>query len=148
MTHKVVLTGNRGVGKTSYLYRLITGRNVHTPPTRGFKVHTLAFPTTTRGIVFFTVWDMAGEKVDMRTIAYVGASAFIVFYIDPDTIAPWVDDVTATSGPVTVLRVCTGTEPAPGDMVVSTFKYLGMMDPFLHLARVLEKDPLLEFLPF
>lgn len=145
MGHKVVIVGDRGVGKTSYLHRLMTGRFIHPPPTQGFKVHTLAFPTTTRGTVFFSVWDMAGEKGDLRTLAYVGASAAIVFYTDPRTVAPWVDDVTATSGPVPVVRVCTGAVPAQGDMVVSTLNYLRMTDPFLHLTRVLEKDPLLEF---
>ena len=59
-TFKLLLAGNGGVGKTSFIKRHVTGEFEETyVPTLGVQIYHIEF-TTTNGKVRFEVWDIAG----------------------------------------------------------------------------------------
>lgn len=61
-TYKVVLTGNSGVGKSTFLKRHLTGEfETSYIPTLGVDNHKLTFRTN-YGPVVFNVWDTAGQE--------------------------------------------------------------------------------------
>jgi len=80
--YKIVLIGDRGVGKTCFLKRVAQGsfENRYISTT-GVEVQQVSFNTTS-GNIIFNVWDCAGqEKQDLpREDHYLQADAAIVFF--------------------------------------------------------------------
>ena len=61
-TFKLVLVGDGGVGKTTYVKRHLTGEfEKKYIATMGAVVHPMDF-TTNRGKLVFNVWDTAGQE--------------------------------------------------------------------------------------
>ncbi len=59
-TFKLVLVGDGGVGKTTFVKRHLTGEfEKRYIPTHGVEVHPMSFKTS-RGEVILDVWDTAG----------------------------------------------------------------------------------------
>jgi GTP-binding nuclear protein Ran len=59
---KLVLVGDGGVGKTTYVKRFETGEfEKKYVATVGAEVHVLDF-STTKGMMRFSVWDTAGQE--------------------------------------------------------------------------------------
>ena len=61
-TFKLVLVGDGGVGKTTFVKRHLTGEfEKKYVATLGVEVHPLVFHTN-RGAIRFNVWDTAGQE--------------------------------------------------------------------------------------
>lgn len=61
-TYKLVLMGDGGVGKTTYVNRLLTGEfTKRYVATLGVEVHPLRF-NTNYGSICFNIWDCAGQE--------------------------------------------------------------------------------------
>ncbi len=61
-TFKLVLVGDGGVGKTTFVKRHLTGEfEKKYVATVGAEVHKMDF-TTNRGKIVFNVWDTAGQE--------------------------------------------------------------------------------------
>lgn len=79
---KLVLIGDGGVGKTTFVKRHLTGEyEKRYIATIGVEVHPLTF-STSRGTVCFNVWDTAGqEKLSgLRDGYYIGAQCGIIMF--------------------------------------------------------------------
>lgn len=79
---KLVLIGDGGVGKTTFVKRHLTGEyEKRYIATVGVEVHPLRF-STSRGIVIFNVWDTAGqEKLSgLRDGYYIGGQCGIIMF--------------------------------------------------------------------
>jgi len=81
-TFKLVLVGDGGVGKTTFVKRHLTGEfEKKYVATLGVEVHPLGF-TTNRGAITFNVWDTAGQEKfgGLRDGYYIqGQCAIIMF---------------------------------------------------------------------
>jgi GTP-binding nuclear protein Ran len=82
VSFKLVLVGDGGVGKTTFVKRHLTGEfEKKYVATLGVEVHPLAF-TTNRGPITFNVWDTAGQEKfgGLRDGYYIqGQCAIIMF---------------------------------------------------------------------
>lgn len=98
--YKVVLVGDGGVGKTTFIKRHLTGEfEPKYLATLGVEVHPLGF-NTTNGKIEFNVWDTAGQEKfgGLRDGYYINADACIVFgdvtsRVTFENMKQWVTDV-------------------------------------------------------
>ena len=79
---KLILVGDGGVGKTTFVKRHLTGEfEKKYVATLGVEVHPLGFHTN-RGPIKFNVWDTAGQEVSLvQSIRAMQCDASIVFII-------------------------------------------------------------------
>lgn len=79
---KLVIIGDGGVGKTTFVKRHMTGE-FQKPyiPTKGADVHNITF-STSRGPVTFTIWDTAGQEKlgHLRECYYIDAHCAIIMF--------------------------------------------------------------------
>lgn len=79
---KLVLLGDTGVGKTTFIKRNLTGEfeKKHNP-TIGVEVHPLTFYTN-KGPITFNVWDTAGDErfKGMNEGCYVDVDCFMIMF--------------------------------------------------------------------
>ncbi|XP_052096055.1 uncharacterized protein LOC127731163 isoform X1 [Mytilus californianus] len=54
---RIVMVGLDGSGKTTLMYRLVTGEVIEATPTLGFNVETITYKDNE-----FTIWDMGGQE--------------------------------------------------------------------------------------
>jgi GTP-binding nuclear protein Ran len=165
---KLVLVGDGGVGKTTFVKRHLTGEfEKKYVATLGVEVHPVKF-TTTRGEVIFNVWDTAGQEKfgGLRDGYYIqGQCAIIMFDVTSRVTyknAPnWHRDLIRVCDQIPIVLV--GNKVDIKDRKVKakaiTFhrkKNLQYYDisaksnynfekPFLYLARKLIGDPNLDF---
>ena len=81
-TFKLVIIGDGGVGKTSFVKRHLTGEfNKQYIPTIGAEIRRLTF-STTEGEVHFTCWDTAGQEKfgGLRDGYYQNADCAIILF--------------------------------------------------------------------
>ena len=79
ITFKLVLVGDGGVGKTTFVKRHLTGEfEKKYVATLGVEVHPLPF-NTSRGEIYFNVWDTAGQEKfgGLRDGYYIQGKTFI-----------------------------------------------------------------------
>ena len=172
-TFKVVLCGDGGVGKTTFVKRHISGEfEKKYVATLGVEVHPLTFHTN-RGPICFNVWDTAGQEKfgGLRDGYYIQAQAAIIMFdvtsrITYQHVPNWHRDLS---------RVCCGTDGSKIPMTlignkcdvkgrkvkakainfhrkknlqyydVSAKSNYNFEKPFLWLARQLAGDPKLVF---
>jgi len=165
---KLVLVGDGGVGKTTFVKRHMTGEfEKKYVATLGVEVHPLAF-TTNRGPITFNVWDTAGQEKfgGLRDGYYIqGQCAIIMFDVTSrityKNVPTWHKDLVRVCENIPI--VLCGNKVDIKDRKVKakaiTFhrkKNLQYYDisaksnynfekPFLWLARKLAGDPNLEF---
>jgi len=165
---KLVLVGDGGVGKTTFVKRHLTGEfEKKYVATLGVEVHPLAF-TTNRGPITFNVWDTAGQEKfgGLRDGYYIqGQCAIIMFDVTSrityKNVPTWHKDLVRVCENIPI--VLCGNKVDIKDRKVKakaiTFhrkKNLQYYDisaksnynfekPFLWLARKLAGDPNLEF---
>ncbi|EJW01832.1 small GTP-binding protein domain [Edhazardia aedis USNM 41457] len=81
---KIVIIGDGGVGKTSFVKRFIGDGDFSRAykATIGVETNFLYFQTTTGHTILFEVWDTAGQEINsgLSDIYYIGADGFIVFF--------------------------------------------------------------------
>ncbi|KAJ9448575.1 GTP-binding nuclear protein spi1 [Diplonema papillatum] len=81
-TFKLVLVGDGGTGKTTFVKRHQSGEfEKKYIPTIGVEVHPLKFPTS-RGVICFNVWDTAGQEKygGLRDGYYINGNCGIIMF--------------------------------------------------------------------
>ena len=99
-TYKLLLVGDGGVGKTTWLKRHLTGDfEKKYVATLGVEVHPLTFATN-YGDIRFNVWDTAGQEKfgGLREGYYTNADAAIAFFdvtsrLSYKSVPCWIRDV-------------------------------------------------------
>lgn len=168
VTFKLVLVGDGGVGKTTFVKRHLTGEfEKKYVATLGVEVHPLGF-TTNRGPITFNVWDTAGQEKfgGLRDGYYIQGNCAIIMFdvtsrITYKNVPTWHKDLVRVCENIPI--VLCGNKVDIKDRKVKakaiTFhrkKNLQYYDisaksnynfekPFLWLARKLAGDPNLEF---
>jgi GTP-binding nuclear protein Ran len=167
-TYKLLLVGNSGVGKTTYVKKLLTGEfTANHTPTLGVEVHPIIFQTN-KGPIRFCIWDTAGiEKNKGLFPGYcVGADCLMVICDQKQDLQKWLLDVMdACSACDSMLDetarlewnwedmpkvVCANNTTFDVPKVEAEYFEINAADPnntapFLYLARQLTEDPSLEF---
>jgi len=81
-TFKILLVGDGGVGKTTFVKRHLTGEfETQYHPTMGVEIHPLIFYTS-KGKIKFEVWDTAGQEKfgGLRDGYYIQGQAAIIMF--------------------------------------------------------------------
>lgn len=162
-TFKIVLVGEGGVGKSTFVKRHLTGEfETKYVPTLGVEVHPLTFHTT-EGPICFNIWDCAGQEKfgELRDGYYIGAQGAIVMYdctskLTRKSIDFWKDEVRRVSLTEIPIVVCGNKVDIKGKkqykktedphFLISAKSNYNFEKPFLYLARKLTNNPELEFI--
>lgn len=165
---KLVLVGDGGVGKTTFVKRHLTGEfESRYVETIGVDVHPLTF-TTTHGSITFDVWDTAGQDKfgGLRDGYYINSKCAIIMFdvtarATYKNVPNWHRDVYRVCGKIPTVLVGNKVDlkeraVLAKNIVFHRRKNLQYYDisaksnfnyekPFLWLARKLSGEPLLEF---
>ncbi|WAR03146.1 RAN-like protein [Mya arenaria] len=152
-TFKLVLVGDGGVGKTTFVKRHLTGEfEKKYVATLGVEVHPLKFHTN-RGEICFNVWDTAGQEKygGLRDGYYIqGQCAIIMFDVTSrvtyKNVPNWHRDLVRVCENIPI--VLCGNKVDIKDRKyydISAKSNYNFEKPFLWLARKLVGDPNLEF---
>jgi len=165
---KLVLVGDGGVGKTTFVKRHLTGEfEKKYIATVGAEVHPMNFDTT-RGPILFNVWDTAGQEkfAGLRDGYYIQANCAIIMFdvtsrITYKNVPNWHRDLVRVCEAVPIVLV--GNKVDVKDRKVKAKQILfhrkknlqyfdisaksnyNFEKPFLYLARKLAGDPTLQF---
>ena len=150
--YKLILVGDGGVGKTTFIIRHLTGHFIKKyEPTMGVEVHPLAFMTNI-GNVIFNCWDCAGQEKfgGLRDGYYVNADAALIMFdvtskITYKSVPHWRADL-PNGIPIVICgnKVdCRDRKVRSNDLYydVSAKSNYNYEKPFLHLIRELTGDP-------
>jgi GTP-binding nuclear protein Ran len=160
---KVLLLGDGGVGKTTFLNRLVTGEFIpHYIATMGVSVAPLPIQTT-KGQIILNIWDTAGQEKfsQHRATYYNDADAAIVFFDTTSKLsyrnaANWCQEILAAR-PDILLVLCGNKVDVRGRVVmpqdIQLHRQLGCQyydlsaksnynydKPFLYIVRQLLND--------
>ena len=166
---KLVLIGDGGVGKTTFVKRHLTGEyEKRYIATVGVDVHPLRF-STSRGNVTFNVWDTAGqEKLSgLRDGYYIGGQCGIIMFdvtsrITYKNVPRWHRDIIRVCENIPIVLIGNKVDVKDRKVKAKQITYhrrhnLQYFDvsaksnyqfekPFLWLARRLSGDPVLAFI--
>lgn len=165
---KLVLVGDGGVGKTTFVKRHLTGEfeKVYVA-TVGAEVHPMKF-TTNRGEIKFNVWDTAGQEkfAGLRDGYFIQAHCAIIMFdltsrISYKNVPVWYRDLVRVCENIPIVLVGNKADIKNRKVKARTItfhrrKNLAYYDisaksnynfekPFLWIARKLAKDSTLEF---
>mmetsp|Transcript_23850 Transcript_23850/g.32568 ORF Transcript_23850/g.32568 Transcript_23850/m.32568 type:complete len:217 (-) Transcript_23850:206-856(-) len=165
---KLILVGDGGVGKTTFVKRHLTGEfNKRYVATLGVEVHPLDF-TTNCGVLRFNCWDTAGQEAlgGLRDGYYIlGNAAIVMFDVTNRTsyknVPNWHRDLVRVCDRIPVVLLgnkvdVKDREVKPKQITYHRKKNLQYFDlsaksnynfekPFLWLARKLCNEPSLRF---
>ncbi|TDG47989.1 hypothetical protein AWZ03_005607 [Drosophila navojoa] len=168
-TFKLVLVGDGGTGKSTFVKRHITGEfEKRYLATMGVEVHPLKFHTS-RGPLCFNVWDTAGQEKfgGLREGYYIQAQCALIFFdvtsrTTYKNVPGWYRDLIRTCGHIPIalcgnkidIKNCK-VKPRTSDFYskknmqyfpISAKSNRNFEKPFRWLARVLVGDPHLRFI--
>ena len=164
---KLVLVGDGGVGKTTFVKRHITGEfEKKYMATIGVHVHPLEFHTS-KGLIKFNVWDTAGQEKfgGLRDAYYYGGDCGIIMFdttsrITYKNVPNWYRDLTRVCVDVPMVLVGNKVDIIERKVKHKTMSFkkdnLQYFDisaksnenfekPFLYIARKLMDDDTLVF---
>lgn len=157
-SYKVVIVGDGGIGKTTYVKRLAYGTfEPKYVSTLGVEVHPLSLKTN-YGTITFNFWDCAGmEKYGgLREGYYVNANAFLVMYDCANleskrNVKKWVASTRSLKEYPTVFICGTKCDLSVdsvnnSDILISSKTNKNLYEPLLAVARALTGFPNLVFL--
>ena len=109
-TYKVILAGDGGVGKTTYLRRFLTGEfTKNYIATVGAEVQPLDFNTTDKNMLF-DIWDTAGQEKysGVRDDYYKNAHAAIIMFdvtsrVSYKNVSNWYRDIRAVCPDIPII---------------------------------------------
>lgn len=166
---KVVLVGDGGVGKTTFIQRHQTGEfDKKYNPTIGAQVSPLRFQTS-RGLIVFNVWDTEGQEKSGRLdddYYHNAQSAILMFDVTSPltykSVTSWHSDLVRLCQDIPIVlvgnkidvrdrkvpkrRVCFHKRNNMRYFEISAKSNYNLELPFLSLARSLTKDPYLQFI--
>jgi GTP-binding nuclear protein Ran len=170
-TYKLIIAGDGGVGKTTFIARHKTGEfRPKYIPTVGAEVCPLKFHTSD-GPIIFNTWDVAGmEKYHgLRDGYFVGGECAIVMY-DVDRrspfahVADWIRNIRNVCGEIPIvvcgnkIDVISDNDKVSNEEIsdlireqrvrfyqISAKSNYNFEKPFLELARILHSSPTLQF---
>lgn len=110
MTFKIVLAGDSDSGKTTFLFRHLTGEFKSPETTYTVKIHPISFQTN-YGKININIWDCSDDFTASGKQYWENTDAFFVFFdlTKPDflkTMNKWVNEITKHFGdkcPVIIL---------------------------------------------
>ena len=162
--YKLVLCGDGGTGKTTFVKRHLTGEfEKKYIATLGVEVHPMEF-CTTRGVIRFQVWDTAGqEKLScLRDGYYIGAHCAIIMFdvcsrVTYKNVTKWYKELTRVCENIPIVLVGNKVDVADRKVKASQIlfpKKYGIQyydisaksnyqfeKPFLYLLKKLSGDP-------
>jgi GTP-binding nuclear protein Ran len=159
-SYKLVLVGDGGSGKTTFVKRHLTGEFEKSYiPTLGVDVHPLMFHTN-GGVKCFNVWDCAGQERfgGLRDGYYINAQCGIVMYdchshTSLHNVDSWINEIRQKCGDIPIV-VCGNKCDIKGKHLynlrnemqwhISAKSNMNFEKPFLYLLRKLTNDPNLE----
>jgi len=166
-SYKIIVVGDGGVGKTTFIKRHRTGQfESKYIATMGVDVHPLTF-NTNHGPIIFKIWDCAGQEKfgGLREGYYQKAQGAIVMFdvsstITCDHVSPWIQNVRSVAPDLPVI-ICGNKCDIPERKVtgrieaqdlpnvkyyeVSARSNYNFEKPFLDLARKLTGHEDLQF---
>ena len=110
---KMILVGDGGVGKTTFVKRHLTGEYVKDyNATAGAETHTMSFYTT-KGQIDIEVWDTAGQEKTgggLNSEYYAGADCAIIMFdvtsmVTYQNVPKWFKDIVKTCGNIPITLV-------------------------------------------
>ena len=151
---KLVLVGDAGVGKSSWLSKLQTGEMLSSYiPTIGVSVSEHTYKSA-RGDIKYNIWDTAGQEIygGLRDGYFIGADAGIVFY-DANSVhtrgaaSCWRRDLLRVAGGIPVVMVANKIETLPADITnncvqndtikISVLDGIGILEPLEAISNML-----------
>jgi GTP-binding nuclear protein Ran len=165
---KLVLVGDGGVGKTTFIKRHKTGEFERKyVATMGAEVSSLSFSTTV-GNIMFNIWDTAGQEKfgGLRDGYYIGGQAAIIMFdvtarITYKSVPHWYKDLTRVCDNIPIVLCgnkvdCKDRKVKPKDIQFHRKKNLQYYDisaksnynfekPFLYIMRKLTGDDKVQF---
>jgi len=165
---KLLLVGDGGVGKTTFVKRHKTGEfEKKYVATMGVEVHPIPFHTTL-GPVIFNCWDTAGQEKlgGLRDGYYIGGQAAIIMFdvtarVTYKSVPHWHKDLVRVCENIPIVLCgnkvdCKDRKVKPKDIFFHRKKNLQYYDvsaksnynfekPFLYIARKLTNDQLVQF---
>jgi GTP-binding nuclear protein Ran len=163
-THKIIIVGDAGVGKTVFINRHLNGDFVKQYiATMGVEVNPMIFDTN-RGLMCLNLWDCAGQEKfsGMGSGYFTGAKGAIVMFdvlsmVSYNNVDSWVNKIRKTCGDIPII-LCGNKVDIPQRKVkpkiinkhitLGLHKYFDISarsnynydKPFLALLRELEGD--------
>eukprot|EP00005_Dracoamoeba_jomungandri_P001858 CAMPEP_0174257464 /NCGR_PEP_ID=MMETSP0439-20130205/6596_1 /TAXON_ID=0 /ORGANISM="Stereomyxa ramosa, Strain Chinc5" /LENGTH=188 /DNA_ID=CAMNT_0015340559 /DNA_START=99 /DNA_END=661 /DNA_ORIENTATION=+ len=165
---KLVMVGDGGVGKTTFVKRHLSGEfEKKYVPTLGVEVHPLGF-TTSYGRIVFNVWDTAGQEKfgGLRDGYYIQAHCGIVMFdvtsrMTYKNVPIWYRDLVRVCGSVPIVLVGNKVDVKDRQVKAKVISFhrkkniqyfeisaksnYNFDKPFLHLARAVTKCTALVF---
>ena len=162
-TYKIVLAGDGGVGKTTYLRRFLTGEfTKNYIATVGAEVQPLDFNMTDKNM-FFDIWDTAGQEkyAGVRDDYYKNAHAAIIMFdvtsrVSYKNVSNWYRDIRAVCPDIPIILLGNKCDSSDRKVMARNITFhrkhnLAYFDisaksnynfekPFLNIARVLTGD--------
>lgn len=166
-SYKVVLVGNAGAGKTTFINRILTGEyNNSYVPTLGVDVHPLSFNTTV-GPINFNVWDCAGNPLFGGSCGdYLAGADCAIIMCDAlskicfGTINLWFNTIRKSNTHIPIILAESKIDLITNDtyseflydldkmihVAISSKNNRNISLPFLRLARILLKNDSINFI--
>lgn len=149
-TFKAIFVGDGGVGKSTYVKKMLTGRfSSKYIATLGVEVHPIDFRTSV-GEIVFNVWDCAGQEKfgGLRSGYWINAQVAFVFYDaskESRKISSLVEEIKKVCGDIPIFYIATKCDleeikSSNEAISISSKENINLELPFLLASRTLLKN--------